>query len=138
MSKKDDFTIIKIDGKDTDYQISKSDGWLIRNKNRPDKFLKVNKKTGRVSFRINGKTKTCYARKLFSQTFIPNPQHFKYVIFKDYNKQHVLTIDNLEWGTKSMAQKRSLATNTSRKKPKQGRCISMYEDKKEEEEPIIY
>ena len=50
MSKKDDFTIIKIDGKDTDYQISKSDGWLIRNKNRPDKFLTVNKKTGQVSF----------------------------------------------------------------------------------------
>ena len=130
MSKKDDFTIIKIDGEDTDYQISKSDGWLIRNKNKPDKFLTVNRKTGRIKFRINGKTKACYVKKLFSETFIPNPQHFKYVIFKNYNKQDVLTMDNLEWGTRSMAEKRSRATNTSRKKPQNGRSISMYEEEK--------
>ena len=137
MSKKDDFTIIKIDGEDTDYQISKSDGWLIRNKNKPDKFLTVNKKTGRVHFRINGKRKTCTVKKLFSDTFIPNPHKHKYVIFKDYNMQHVLTIDNLEWGTKSMAVKRSLATNTNRTIQKKGRSISIYEEKKEEE-PIIF
>ena len=137
MSKKDDFTIIKIDGEDTDYQISKSNGWLIRNKNRPDKFLTVNRKRGTVQFRINnGKTENCTVKKLFSETFIPNPQHFKYVIFKNYNKQDVLTIDNLEWGTQSMAEKRSRATNTSRKtKTYKGRSISMYEEKKE---PIIF
>ena len=104
MSKKDDFTIIKIDGEDTDYQISKSDGWLIRNKNNPDKFLKVNKKKGSVHFNINGKTKNCTVKKIYANTFIPNPQHFKCVIFKNYNKQDVLTMDNLEWGTQSMAQ----------------------------------
>ena len=137
MSKKDDFTIIKIDGEDTDYQISKSNGWLIRNKNKPDKFLKVNRKTGRVKFTINGKTKNCTVKKIYSETFIPNPQHFKCVIFKNYNKQDVLTMDNLEWGTQSMAEKRSRATNTSRK-TKKGRSISMYKEKKEEEEPIIF
>ena len=135
---KEEYKIIKIDGEDTDYQISKSDGWLIRNKKFPDKFLTVNRKTGQINFRINGKQKSCTVKKLFAQTFIPNPQQFKYVIFKDYNKQDVLTIDNLEWGTKSMATKRSIATNTSRKKPKKGRSISMYKEKKEEEEPIIF
>ena len=100
-------------------------------------ILRIKIKTGIVHFTINGKTKSCYARKLFAEIFIPNPQHFKLVIFKDYNKQHVLTIDNLEWGTQSMAQKRSRATNTSRK-TKKGRSISMYEEKKEGEEPIIF
>ena len=109
------------------YQISKSNGWLIRNKNKPDKFLTVNRKRGRVKFNINGKTKNCTVKKLYAETFIPNPQHFKYVIFKNYNKQDVLTMDNLEWGTKSMAEKRSRATNTSRK-TKKGRSISMYEE----------
>ena len=135
---KEEYKIIKIDGEDTDYQISKLDGWLIRNKKFPDKFLKVNRKTGRVHFIINGKRKRCTVKKLFSETFIPNPQHFKCVLFKDYNKQDVLTMDNLEWGTRSMAQKRSIATNTSRKKPQTGRSISMYKEKKEEEEPIIF
>jgi len=137
MSKKEEYKIIKIDGEDTDYQISKSNGWLIRNKNKPDKFLTVNRKRGTVQFKINGKTKNCTVKKLFSETFIPNPQHFKYVIFKNYNKQDELTIDNLEWGTRSMAEKRSRATNTNRK-TKKGRSISMYKEKKEEEEPIIF
>ena len=131
------FQTLKIKGIETNFQISKSNGWLIRNKNRPDKFLTVNRKRGTVQFRINnGKTENCTVKKLFAQTFIPNPQQFKYVIFKDYNKQDVLTIDNLEWGTRSMAQKRSRATNTSRKtKTYKGRSISMYEEKKE---PIIF
>merc|ERR1711964_879824 len=106
------FQTLKIKGIETNFQISKSNGWLIRNKNRPDKFLTVNRKRGTVQFRINnGKTENCTVKKLFAQTFIPNPQQFKYVIFKDYNRQDVLTIDNLEWGTRSMAQKRSRATN---------------------------
>ena len=135
--KNEEYKTIKADGKDTDFEISKSNGWLIRNKKFPDKFLTVNKKTGRVHFGINGKTKTCYAKKVFAETFIPNPQHFKYVIFKNYNKQDRYTMDNLEWGTRSMAQKRSRATNTNRK-TKKGRSISMYKEKKEEEEPIIF
>ena len=49
----------------------------------------------------------------------------------------MLTIDNLEWGTRSMANKRSYATNTNRKKQQNGKSISMYEEKKEEE-PIIF
>ena len=119
MSKKDDFTIIKIDGQDTIYQISKSNGWLIRNKNTPDKLLTVNKKKGRVVLNINKKRKSCYIKKIFAETFIPNPQHFKFVIFKNYNKKNIITIDNLEWGTRSMAVKRSYTTNrTIQKKRK--------------------
>ena len=80
--------------------------------------FKILRKKGTVKFTINGKPKNCTVKKIYAETFIPNPQHFKYVILKDYNKQDVLTIDNLEWGTQSMALKRSYATNTSRKKPK--------------------
>lgn len=62
------------------------------------KFNKHYKGCFLVNVKIKGKTKKLYVHRLVAQTFIPNPNGYKYVNHKDENKENN-SVDNLEWCT---------------------------------------
>lgn len=47
--------------------------------------------------------------RLLAETFLPNPKRYKYVHFKDGNKDNI-TVSNLEWNNKN-GKKRKLSDN---------------------------
>lgn len=55
-----------------------------------------NKKYVYVSLKINSKFISIPLHRILAETFIPNPNNYKYVLFKDSNYKNV-SIDNLIW-----------------------------------------
>ena len=50
----------------------------------------------KVTFKVNGKQKSHNVHRLVAETFLPNPNDYKYVNHKDENKLNNRS-DNLEW-----------------------------------------
>lgn len=51
----------------------------------------------KFSARIQGKSQQIYLHHVIAEAFVPNPEKYKKVAFKDGNRQHVYA-DNLVWG----------------------------------------
>ena len=73
-----------------------SDGRIFNNLTK--EFIKPTKtRFGFYNFRFNKKTYTLH--KVIAETFIPNPNNFKFVNHKDTCLEHNFT-ENLEWCTR--------------------------------------
>ena len=73
-----------------------SDGRIFNSK--INNFIKPTKTNmGYYNFKFNGKTYSVH--KVIAQTFIPNPNNFKYINHRDTCLDHNFT-ENLEWCTK--------------------------------------
>lgn len=63
---------------------------------KPFDGISRNKKYVYVSLKINSKFISVPLHRILAETFIPNPNSYKYVLFKDGNYKNV-TVDNLVW-----------------------------------------
>ena len=93
---KDIIVTIENDAHETNYEVSNTG--LVRNKTSQKLITQALKSLGkfRVSILVNGKSKTIYVHDLVAQAFIPNPENYKEVIYKDDDVKNN-NVDNLEW-----------------------------------------
>ena len=94
-------------GQETGYKIS-SDGYFISKCGKPMSSFKHDRGYSRVFLRIDDDKKAFYVAREVAKAFVPNPNNFTEVSYKDNDKEKT-SADNLYWTNKKLEPSKYVA-----------------------------